>query len=105
MNIYTSWGPANFKKVLYTQEKLLILYTPSMYNTFVWAAQALASRVFPVPGTPYNSTPERKLMITNGAILFVAVVVPLGGWIPMFSNASLCVIGSTMAFTSCGMWM
>mmetsp|Transcript_7696 Transcript_7696/g.26507 ORF Transcript_7696/g.26507 Transcript_7696/m.26507 type:complete len:200 (+) Transcript_7696:153-752(+) len=35
MNICTSWGPASFKKV-----------------ALVWAAQALAIRVFPVPGGP-----------------------------------------------------
>lgn len=35
MNICTSWGPASFKKV-----------------DFVWAAHALASKVFPVPGGP-----------------------------------------------------
>ena len=36
----TSWGPASFRKV-----------------ALVWAAQARASRVFPVPGGPYNNTP------------------------------------------------
>lgn len=28
--------------------------------TFVWAAQALANNVFPVPGGPYNKTPEKN---------------------------------------------
>ena len=36
----TSWGPASFRKV-----------------AFVCAAHALASRVLPVPGGPYSSTP------------------------------------------------
>lgn len=36
----TSWGPASFRKV-----------------ALVCAAQALASRVLPVPGGPYSSTP------------------------------------------------
>lgn len=40
INICTSCGPASFKKV-----------------DLVWAAHALASRVLPVPGGPYNSTP------------------------------------------------
>ena len=48
----------------------------------VCAAQALASRVFPVPGGPYIRT-------------------PLGGWIPKFSNFSLWFMGRTMASTSC----
>ena len=47
MNICTSWGPASLRKV-----------------DFVWAAHALASKVFPVPGGPYNNT-------------------PLGGWMPV----------------------
>lgn len=50
--------------------------------TLVCAAQARASRVFPVPGGPYIST-------------------PFGGWIPKFSNFSLWFIGRTMASTSC----
>ena len=54
MNICTSWGPANFKNV-----------------ALVWAAQARASRVFPVPGGPYRrtpfggATPKRKIMIID----------------------------------------
>ena len=60
---------------------------PSLPNlpkalTLVCAAQARASRVFPVPGGPYIST-------------------PFGGWIPKFSNFSLWFIGRTMASTSC----
>lgn len=61
MNIYTSYGPANFKNV-----------------AFVWAAQALANIVFPVPGGPNNKT-------------------PLGGLIPIYLNLSAFVIGSTIA--------
>uniref|UniRef100_A0A0E9XJN4 Uncharacterized protein n=1 Tax=Anguilla anguilla TaxID=7936 RepID=A0A0E9XJN4_ANGAN len=53
INIWTSCGPASFRKV-----------------ALVWAAQALASNVFPVPGGPYIST-------------------PFGGWMPRFSNFSL----------------
>jgi len=37
---WTSWGPANLRKV-----------------AFVCAAQARAIKVFPVPGGPYKSTP------------------------------------------------
>src|SRR5690242_13320459 len=37
---WTSCGPASFKKV-----------------DFVWAAQALANKVLPVPGGPYMRTP------------------------------------------------
>mmetsp|Transcript_2073 Transcript_2073/g.5292 ORF Transcript_2073/g.5292 Transcript_2073/m.5292 type:complete len:240 (+) Transcript_2073:457-1176(+) len=47
----------------------------------VCLAQARARRVFPVPGGPWSST-------------------PLGGRMPMASNISLCVIGSTTASTS-----
>jgi len=37
-----------------------------MAVTFVCAAQALASRVFPVPGAPYNRTPaQHKQKVTN----------------------------------------
>ena len=36
----------------------LILATPRGPVTFVCAAQALAINVFPVPGGPYNNTPE-----------------------------------------------
>jgi hypothetical protein len=43
-NICTSWGPASLRNV-----------------DFVWAAQALANNVFPVPGAPYNNTP--KIMV------------------------------------------
>ena len=43
INICTSCGPANFKNV-----------------DLVWAAQARASNVFPVPGAPYSNTPENK---------------------------------------------
>lgn len=50
--------------------------------TLVWAAQALASKVFPVPGGPYMST-------------------PFGGWMPRFSNFSLWFMGRTIASTSC----
>ena len=41
MNICTSWGPASFRKV-----------------DLVCAAQARARSVLPVPGGPYNNTPE-----------------------------------------------
>lgn len=57
MNICTSCGPASFRKV-----------------DFVWAAQARAKSVFPVPGGPYSST-------------------PFGGWIP--ENHKLPVIFMT----------
>ena len=40
INIWTNWGPASLRKV-----------------DLVWAAHALANRVLPVPGGPYNSTP------------------------------------------------
>ena len=40
MNIWTSCGPASFRKV-----------------DLVWAAHARAIRVLPVPGGPYSSTP------------------------------------------------
>ncbi len=40
MNIWTSWGPASLRKV-----------------AFVWAAQARARRVLPVPGGPYIRAP------------------------------------------------
>mmetsp|Transcript_29157 Transcript_29157/g.43930 ORF Transcript_29157/g.43930 Transcript_29157/m.43930 type:complete len:217 (+) Transcript_29157:72-722(+) len=53
MYIWTSWGPANLRKV-----------------ALVWAAQALAMRVLPVPGGPWRRR-------------------PLGGLIPMFSKRSL----------------
>lgn len=43
INICTSCGPANFKNV-----------------DLVWAAQARAKSVFPVPGAPYKSTPEKN---------------------------------------------
>ena len=104
MNICTSWGPASFRKVawvwwewgLWSQAKgtmrgrfgpavlssARFLCTPSQVLTLVCAAQARASRVFPVPGGPYIST-------------------PFGGWIPKFSNFSLWFIGRTMASTSC----
>ena len=42
INICTSCGPASLRKV-----------------DLVWAAQARASRVLPVPGGPYNKTPEK----------------------------------------------
>mmetsp|Transcript_7797 Transcript_7797/g.17912 ORF Transcript_7797/g.17912 Transcript_7797/m.17912 type:complete len:273 (-) Transcript_7797:632-1450(-) len=50
-------------------------------TALVWLAQARARRVFPVPGGPCRST-------------------PLGGRMPMVSNMSLCVMGSTMASMS-----
>jgi len=40
INIYTNCGPASFKKA-----------------ALVYAAQALAIKVFPVPGGPYIKTP------------------------------------------------
>lgn len=147
--------------------RLLLVYTLFMAVTFVCAAQALASRVFPVPGAPYNRTPaQHKQKVTNLTNLvsfsnstvpssgknamtcihtvwrcnaefyrymyiFVHVQryckafwnkftlhkaanrkeramevmethwdVPFGGWIPMFSNRSLWVIGNTIASTS-----
>ena len=43
INICTSWGPASLRKV-----------------DLVCAAQALASRVLPVPGAPYSSTPTAR---------------------------------------------
>lgn len=58
------------------------LLIPPKVLTLVCAAQARASRVFPVPGGPYIRT-------------------PFGGWIPKFSNFSLWFIGRTMASTSC----
>lgn len=42
MNIWTNCGPASFRNV-----------------DFVWAAQARASSVLPVPGGPYNNTPNK----------------------------------------------
>lgn len=64
--------------------EMLICYTVLrvLHYTLVWAAQALASRVFPVPGGPYIRT-------------------PFGGWMPRFSNFSLWFIGRTIASTSC----
>mmetsp|Transcript_5673 Transcript_5673/g.9498 ORF Transcript_5673/g.9498 Transcript_5673/m.9498 type:complete len:214 (+) Transcript_5673:138-779(+) len=53
INICTSCGPASLRK-----------------QAFVWAAQARAMRVFPVPGAPYISA-------------------PFGGLMPMFSKRSL----------------
>mmetsp|Transcript_18578 Transcript_18578/g.53054 ORF Transcript_18578/g.53054 Transcript_18578/m.53054 type:complete len:233 (+) Transcript_18578:568-1266(+) len=47
----------------------------------VWFAHARASNVFPVPGGPCSRT-------------------PLGGRMPMVSNMSLCVMGSTTASIS-----
>lgn len=48
MNICTSCGPASLRKV-----------------DFVWAAHALARRVFPVPGAPYRSTPGMETQNKN----------------------------------------
>ncbi len=67
--------------------------------TFVWAAHALANNVFPVPGAPYNRTPDDNEYNNNNNYIAM-VTIPLGGCIPMFSNLSLCVIGSTIASTS-----
>jgi hypothetical protein len=46
---------------------------------FVWAAQALARSVFPVPGGPYMSAPD---------IRDVYMVIPFGGLIPRVLNFS-----------------
>ena len=35
------------------------------FLTFVWAAQALAINVLPVPGGPYSNTPWKNLMIST----------------------------------------
>lgn len=43
INICTSWGPASLRKV-----------------DLVWAAQARANNVLPVPGGPYNNTPDKQ---------------------------------------------
>uniref|UniRef100_A0A2M4ACQ5 Putative ribosomal protein s8 n=2 Tax=Anopheles triannulatus TaxID=58253 RepID=A0A2M4ACQ5_9DIPT len=64
MNICTSCGPASLRKV-----------------DFVWAAQARARSVLPVPGGPYSRT-------------------PFGGRMPRFLNFSRCVTGSTTASIS-----
>lgn len=92
INIWTNWGPASFRNVAYkTKGKCHNhLFLPNLLcpkatpppPTLVCAAHALASRVFPVPGGPYMST-------------------PLGGWMPRFSNFSLWFMGSTIASTSC----
>eukprot|EP00961_Rhodomonas_salina_P165879 2235299-Rhodomonas_salina.1 len=50
-------------------------------HAFVCAAHARAMRVLPVPGGPYSST-------------------PFGGRMPIASNRSPCVSGSTSASTS-----
>lgn len=61
INICTKCGPASFKNVA------------SVYD-----AQALAIKVFPVPGGPNKST-------------------PFGGLIPIFLKSSGCYIGKTIA--------
>ena len=40
--------------------------TPRGPATFVCAAQALAINVFPVPGGPYNNTPESVYTMMQG---------------------------------------
>ena len=60
-----------------------------MAVTFVCAAQALASRVFPVPGAPYNRTPaQHKQKVTNltNLVSLSNSMVPSSG-----KNAMTCI--------------
>jgi hypothetical protein len=52
----------------------------------VYAAQALAIKVFPVPGGPY-------------------IKRPFGGRIPILINLSLCVIGKTIASVNSSIYL
>ena len=55
--------------------------------TLVWAAQALARSVFPVPGGPYKSTPAHNSNCVHQQQRDTQE--PFGGEIPMASNLSL----------------